>query len=117
MARRVAGRCQYVDLKGADMDLVTVAHRPAPEPHGLVGSDQVVGAVPGRKRAPAGHVVVVDVCLGNCADQHAGLLGGGLHPGDVARWVHHQGVLAVVSQVGPVAELGRLDGDDVHACS
>ena len=69
------------------------------------------------EREPAGDVVVVDVRLEHVGDLYPCLLGDGEDPVVVALWVHHEGNLAVMGEVGPVSETGGVDrghGDHAH---
>ena len=56
----------------------------------------------------------MDVGVRDGGDVDAGVLGGPLERGQVARRVDDQRAGAVVDQVAAVAELGHLDGDDLH---
>ncbi len=106
--------------RGRDLDDVSVADGGALE-RDRVGGVDVIGRAGGLgKGQPAGEVVVVDVRLKDVGDAHTGLVGDGEHSVDVALGVHDHGHLAVVREVGAVAEGGRLDGEDhwagAHGC-
>ena len=111
----VARGGDHPDVEPADADHVAVANTDPFEVHGLVGGEQVVGAVSSRQAEGARHVVVVQVgvCDGRDVDLRLGRCS--LDDGEVARRVDHECLGAVVDEVAPVAQLGQVDGDNVHA--
>jgi hypothetical protein len=56
----------------------------------------------------------VDVGVRDGGDVDPGVLRGAFDRSDVAGRVDDEGVVAVVHQVAPVAELGDLQRDDLH---
>lgn len=113
----VARGVEHADVEVADADDLAVAHADPFEVDPLGGGEQVVRAVPPGQAERARHVVVVEVGVRDGGDLHPGLLGGQLDLSEVAWRVHDQGDRAVVDEVAPVAELGHLQGDDVHGSS
>ena len=113
----VAGACEHLEGEPADLDDVTAADAHVRDGDPLGGRDEVVGAVPPREQRGAGHVVVVDVGVGDRPDLDAGLLRRALDHAVVARRVDDDALAAVVQQVAAVAELGEGDGDDLHGHS
>ena len=99
-------------IRSPDLDDLSVRDRGAVEGHLVLAVDEVVGTGALREGEATGDVVVVDVGLEDVGEAYAVLVEQGQDPVDVALRVDHDGDLAVVHEVGAVAERRRLDRDD-----
>jgi len=116
MGEGVPRRGQHPDPQHrADLDDVAIFHRHAVEGHRIGGVD-VVGRPGGPgQRQPAGHVVVVQMGLEHVGDPHTLGRGQVQHPVNIPLRIHHHGNVAVVREVAPVTQRGRVDRRDLDA--
>jgi len=99
----------------ADRDHVPIGDAGPVEGH-LVGGVDVVGRPGGPgQRQPAGHVVVVQMGLEHVGDPHTLGRGQVQHPVNIPLRIHHHGNVAVVREVAPVTQRGRVDRRDLDA--
>ena len=95
-----------------DLDDVPIANGLTVEGDLVLSVDVVPRAEAASEGQTPGHVVVVEVGLEDVGDSHAGLLSDREHTVDVSLWVDDEGDVAVVGEVGTVAQARGLDGHD-----
>ena len=113
VGERVAGGCQRSDAHpSTHLDDLSVRYGGAGEGHVVLPIDEVPGTGSLREREAPGDVVVVDVRLEHVREAYAVLVEEVEDAVDVALGVDHEGDVAVVHEIAPVAQGRRLDRDD-----